>query len=139
MRRLLLAVPLLVVACSPPPPVKTASGLMLASATIEERFPVNPDVKETKVAGEDLQRLVALLDKHGIVDLMGKGYVPRDAVVESGSVAVVLHPVGQPDRRVSAKSCAQPKLCAFFEEAKGQGLVAHVPVTCKGNTSPCAE
>jgi hypothetical protein len=136
MRHLLLVLPLLALACDPPPPVKTASGMRLAYVSIEERFPVNPDVKETKLEGEALRKAVAILDKNGIFDLAGKTFETK-GVVASGTVTLVMHPVDQPEQRVTVKSCAQEKVCAFFEEARAEGLVAHKPVVCGGNTTAC--
>jgi hypothetical protein len=136
MRHLLLVLPLLALACDPAPPVKTASGMRLASVSIEERFPVNPDVKETTLDGEALRKAVAILDKNGIFDLAGKTFEAK-GVVASGTVTLVIHPVDQPEQRVTVKSCVQDKVCAFFEEAATQGLVGRKPVVCGGNTSAC--
>jgi hypothetical protein len=134
MRSFVIAFALLA-ACEPPPPVKTASGERLESVSVEESFPVNPDVKETRLTGDRLRAAVALMDKHGVTGMTGT--LSAKGVVDSGSVSVVVRPVGGSERRVTARSCVEPKLCAFLDEALAQHLIERRPVACK-SAATCA-
>jgi hypothetical protein len=122
-------------ACEPPPPVKTASGERLASVSIEERFPVNPDVKETKLTGDRLRSAVALMEKHGLLDKTGE--LESKATVAVGTVTIVVRPAGGAPRSFAVKSCVEPTVCAFFDDAIAAKLVERKPVVCTKATDAC--
>jgi hypothetical protein len=124
MRSFVIAFALLA-ACEPPPPVKTASGERLESISVEE----------TRLTGDRLRAAVALMDKHGVTGMTGT--LSAKGVVDSGSVSVVVRPVGGSERRVTARSCVEPKLCAFLDEALAQHLIERRPVACK-SAATCA-
>ncbi len=137
-RPLLIVLSLALFACDSSPPPKTASGMRLESVTIQEQFPLNPEGKIKEYTGDDLRKLVPLMDKQGLFDLTGQTFASKE-VVESGTLLIRVKPVDQPVRVITAKSCAHEKICAFFTEAHAQGLVERKPVVCGSSAVACSK
>ncbi|MBS2014776.1 MAG: hypothetical protein JST00_17945 [Deltaproteobacteria bacterium] len=120
-------------ACGPPPaPTKNAAGETVGSVSYEERFALNPDPETHAFRGERLERVVKLLDKHG---LMGVDATYEAKTVDVASVSVIVQVNGK-EKKVTAKNCAHEKICAFFGEAVSTGLLEKQPQACKSG-KPC--
>jgi hypothetical protein len=135
MRKLLVAAPFaLALGCDTP--VKTASGEHIDTVTIEERFATSDKVKETSLRGARLRAAVDLMDKHGVTGL--KGTFESKAVMNTGTVTLIVKPSSGAERRTVVSSCVQENVCPFLEAAKASGLIEHTPVACK-TEAPCAK
>lgn len=135
MRSAGLLVGVLVSACAAPAPVKSASGEAIAAVTIEERFALDKEVREASLRGDRLRDAVPLMDRHGVLGMSG-AFV-GEGVLDQSTLVLTVRPAAGPARQIVVRNCAEPKVCAFFAEAAGKGLVDHRPLACRGDT-PCA-
>jgi len=115
-------------ACGPPPaPVKNAAGETVDAVSYEERFALNPDPQTHSFRAARLERVVKLLDKHG---LMGQEAAYETKTVDVASVAILVT-VGGKEKKITVKNCAHEKVCAFFNEAVSSELIEKQPQACK--------
>lgn len=120
-------------ACGPPPaPVKNAAGDTVDAVSYEERFALNPDPQTHSFRAARLERVVKLLDKHG---LMGQDATYETKTVDVASVAILVT-VGGKEKKITVKNCAHEKVCAFFSEAVSSELIEKQPQACKSG-KPC--
>ena len=122
-----------VTSCTGRPPVTTASGERIDAVTVEESFATSEDVRETSFRGDRLRTAVDLLEKHGILGLTGSF---ESKAVHTGKVTLIVKPSGAAERRIVVDTCVHERVCAFFHDAHGRGLVERIPVACKSET-PC--
>ena len=123
-------------ACSDGPPVKTASGERIQKLTIEERFTLSDEVKETTLRSERLRSAVELMEKHGVMRLSGT--FESKAVVQTGTVTLIVAPASGPERRIVVNSCAHENVCPFLDAALEKGLIERRPMACRSQ-APCGK
>ena len=134
MRGVLVTIGLLSVACESSPPIKSSGGELIDGVAFEETFPLSNDVKESSLHGERLRTGVEIMDKYGVLAL--RGDYRATGVLEKGTLTIIVKPVAGAERRVTFRSCAEEKVCKFFEEAAAQGVIEHVALVCR-NRIPC--
>ena len=111
----------------------TASGERIERLTIEERFATSDEVKETNLRSERLRTAVALMDEHGVTGL--NGTFDSKAVVNTGSVTLIIKPAEGTERRIVVQSCVQKNVCPFLDAALSKGLIERRPLACKSDAS----
>lgn len=120
---------LVVLACEPAPPIKTASGERIGGVSYEERFPLSNDGHETTLRGDKLRKAVEQMDRAGVIAMTGN-YEAKGALDKSTLVLTVTTE-DKRERTLVVKNCAEPHLCAFFAEAVKSGTVERLPVVCR--------
>ena len=132
MRALVLLLAL--ASCESSPPIKSSAGELIDGVSFEETFPLSNDVKESSLHGERLRTGVAIMDKYGVLAL--RGDYRASGVLEKSTLTIIVKPVAGAERRVTFRSCADEKVCKFFDEAAAQGVIEHVALVCR-NRIPC--
>jgi hypothetical protein len=112
--------------------VKNATGETVDSVSYEERFALSPDPQTHPFRGDRLDRVVKLLDKHG---LMGVEATHEAKAVDVAS-AVLITTINGKEKKIFVKNCAHEKVCAFFAEAASSELIEKQPQVCKSG-KPC--
>jgi len=132
MRALVLLLAL--ASCESSPQIKSSAGELIDGVSFEETFPLSNDVKESSLHGERLRTGVAIMDKYGVLAL--RGDYRASGVLEKSTLTIIVKPVAGAERRVTFRSCADEKVCKFFDEAAAQGVIEHVALVCR-NRIPC--
>ena len=132
MRWLSAAVAVLL-ACDPPPPIKSSSGEMIDGVSFEETFALSSEVKSSSLRGERLRAGVALMDKHGVLAM--KGEYKANGVLDKGTLTIFVKPISGAERMITFRSCASENVCKFFGDAVAEGIVDHTPIVCRNRTS----
>jgi len=127
MRALVLLLAL--ASCESSPPIKSSAGELIDGVSFEETFPLSNDVKESSLHGERLRTGVAIMDKYGVLAL--RGDYRASGVLEKSTLTIIVKPVAGAERRVTFRSCADEKVCKFFDEAAAQGVIEHVALVCR--------
>jgi hypothetical protein len=130
---LVLSIP--AAACDPPPPIKTSSGMRIASVEYKEAFARSDDVHQTTFHGDRLRRAVELMDKNGVFALSGT--YEAKGVLDSSTLTIVVRSTDEKETRIVVRNCAEPHVCAFMSAAAGEGVVERMPLACK-STNACA-
>lgn len=116
-------------ACDTGPPVRTASGELIASISYEERFPLSNDAHDVTFHGDRLRRVAEMMEKSGALAL--KGDFAASGVLDKSTLVVTVTTSNAQARKIVMKNCAEPHVCAFFAEAVKGGLAERAPVVCR--------
>ncbi|MDB4944283.1 MAG: hypothetical protein JWP97_3817 [Labilithrix sp.] len=121
-------------ACDSGPPVRSASGEIVESVTFEERFALTNDAaSEVRFGGERLRKAMPLLEKTGVSALSGS--FSAGHVLDKSTMTITFEGAQKKTRTVTVKNCAEPHVCAFFEQARKEGFVDKLPAVCRGTTA----
>jgi hypothetical protein len=133
--RALYMLPLVILACEGPPPVKNAHGERIKSVEILEEFASNTDPREASFRGESLQHAVAAMDKRGVWEVSGT--FEAKGVIHESTFTLVVRTIDDKERRIVMKDCAEPHVCGFLDDLAAKGRFERKPVACRSSNA-CA-